>query len=572
MTVRRFKGMGRCSWIRDSLADGEGQLRNRWPVCAEPPTNPEPKGIFSFTAQYGCAPNFTRFNVPQYFGHANTPQCRGDTPLHLFSMSRIQPPVSRYHPFGLNRLVLSGLVSVSLSACMAPALHHPTSPNPFVPPAWSTPTAGSAAVDSTASLARWWSRFNDPLLSELVLQALHHNTGIRTAKAALQQSRAVRDAKVAGILPRVGASVSGQSSRTDSNDRTDSFHAGFDASWEPDVFGGQRSGINAADADEQVARTGLGQVQVSLAAEVAVTYIELRSLQVRLAIARGNLAAQMETLQLARWRAQAGLASSLDVEQALAASEQTSAQLPALTTSLAQTLSSLSVLTGLAQMELQSRVAADGARLGLVPQAPPAMAVAIPAQTLRQRPDVHAAEFRITAALARVAQADAARYPSFQISGSLGLRALTLGALTNGATLAQALLAGISIPLFDGGAARAQVRAQEAALEQARVAYEAVVLGALKDVEDALVSLQGNTERLARLMAASQAAFNADLLARQRYASGLIDFRAVLETQRTLLSTQDNVASTRANLSADHVRLYKALGGGWIPEAEAPTP
>ncbi len=243
-----------------------------------------------------------------------------------------------------------------------------------------------------------------------------------------------------------------------------------------------------------------------------------------------------------------------------------------MSTSLAQTFSSLSVLTGLPQMELQSHVAADGARLGLVPQAPAAMAVAIPAQTLRQRPDVRAAEFRITAALARVAQADAARYPSFQISGSLGLRALSLGALTSGATLAQALMAGISVPLFDGGAARAQVRVQEAALEQARVTYEAVVLGALKDVEDALVSLQGNTERLARLLAASQAATNADLLARQRYASGLIDFRAVLETQRTLLSTQDNLAATRASLSADHVRLYKALGGGWTPEAEAPTP
>ncbi len=196
---------------------------------------------------------------------------------------------------------------------MAPALQPTTLLNPFVPPAWSTPTAGSAAVDSTASLAQWWNRFNDPLLSEMVLQALQHNTDIRTAKAALQQSRAVRDAKVAGLLPRVGASVSAQSSRTNSDDRTDSFQAGFDASWEPDVFGGQRSGINAADADEQVARTGLGQVQVSLAAEVAVTYIELRSLQARLAIARSNLAAQMETLQLARWRAQTGLASSLDV-------------------------------------------------------------------------------------------------------------------------------------------------------------------------------------------------------------------------------------------------------------------
>jgi outer membrane protein TolC len=175
------------------------------------------------------------------------------------------------------------------------------------------------------------------------------------------------------------------------------------------------------------------------------------------------------------------------------------------------------------------------------------LALAIPAQTLRQRPDVRAAEHRISAALARAAQADAARYPSFQISGSLGLNALTLNSLSSGASVVKALLASVSLPLFDGGAARAQVRAQEAALEQARVSYQASVLAALKDVEDALVSLQGN---------------------RQRYASGLIDFRAVLETQRTLLSTQDSVESTRTSLSADHVRLYKALGGGWTPAAE----
>ena len=138
--------------------------------------------------------------------------------------------------------------------------------------------------------------------------------------------------------------------------------------------------------------------------------------------------------------------------------------------------------------------------------------------------------------------------------------------------MASSLLASVSVPLLDGGAARAQVRSQEAALEQARIGYQATVLTALQDVEDALVSLQGNRERLARLQAASAAAANAELLARQRYESGLIDFRAVLDTQRTLLSTQDSVASTQATLSADMVRLYKALGGGWTPESAQPPP
>lgn len=429
--------------------------------------------------------------------------------------------------------------------------------------------------ESGVSLAQWWQRFNDPVLTALVAQALTGNTDLRSAQAALQQSRALRDGKAAGLGPTVSGSASAQRGRTGSNDATDSFQAGFDAAWEPDVFGSKRSALRAADADAQAAQTSLAQVQVSLAAEVAVTYIDLRGLQARLAIARNNLAAQMETLQIARWRAQAGLASSLDVEQAVAASEQTGAQIPALASSLAQDLSSLAVLTGQALGTLPQQLMEVGSATGdeaLIPQAPGALAVAFPAQTMRQRPDVRAAEYRISAALARMEQADAARYPGFQISGSIGLRALTLGALTDGASLVQSLLASVSVPLFDGGAARAQVRAKEAALEQARVAYQATVLLALKEVEDALVALQRDSERLTRLLAASIAAANADLMARQRYSSGLIDFRAVLDTQRTLLSTQDAVASTRASLSADHVRLYKALGGGWTPDTNSAAP
>jgi len=162
-----------------------------------------------------------------------------------------------------------------------------------------------------------------------------------------------------------------------------------------------------------------------------------------------------------------------------------------------------------------------------------------------------------------VSQADAARYPGFRLGGTLGLSALTLGGLNSGAAVFDSLLAGVAVPLFDGGAARAQVRAQEASLEQARAGYETVVLAALQEVEDALVALGKDRERLARLREAADAAANAALLAQQRYASGLIDFQVVLDTQRTLYATQESVAITGANVGADHVRLYKALGGGW---------
>jgi NodT family efflux transporter outer membrane factor (OMF) lipoprotein len=421
------------------------------------------------------------------------------------------------------------------------------------------PTLASTERTTPDNLAQWWLRFHDPLLSSLVTQALQANASVRSAQAALQQARALRDVRTANLLPSLSASGSAQRGKSGGGDPGNSFRAGLDASWEPDIFGGNQSKLNAAQADALASETSLADVQVSMAAEVALAYIQLRGQQAQLHIARSNLMSQQETLQITDWRVQAGLITSLEREQARTATEQTSAQIPTLQASIAKTRHSLAVLTGQTPDALQALLNNPQA----VPQAAHDLALSIPAQTLRQRPDVRASEYRISAALARVSAADAARYPSFSMGGSLGLSALTLGGLTSGASVASALLGSLSVPLLDGGAARAQVRAQEAALEQARVAYEAVVLSALKDVEDALVTLQGDRARLVNLQNAANAATNAALLAQQRYASGLIDFQTVLQTQRTQLTAQDSVASTQADISADHVRLYKALGGGW---------
>ncbi|BEU96111.1 efflux transporter outer membrane subunit [Acidovorax sp. DW039] len=443
-------------------------------------------------------------------------------------------------------LVLAGCSNLRSSDAPLPAV--------AVPGGWSVAPAGSVATP----LAQWWSRMGDAELTALITEALAANTSVRSAQAALQQSRALVDVQAASTLPQVGASASAQRSRA-SGSTGNTYSAGFDASWEPDVFGRVRAGVKATEADARAAEASLADVQVSLAAEVAVNYIELRGLQQRLQIARSNLASQQETLQITQWRLQAGLTTSLVAEQARAAAEQTAAQIPALQSSLAQSRHSLAVLTGQPPAALDQRLEA----VATVPLPPDDLALDIPAQTLRQRPDVRAAEHRVAAAVARVAQADAARYPDFSLSGTLGLRALTVGALTAGNAVTSSLAAGMTAALLDGGAARAQVRSQEAALEQVRGAYESAVLTALKDVEDALVALQGDRERLQRLQAAAEAASNAALLAQQRYASGLIDFATVLETQRTQLSAQDSVASTAASVAADHVRLYKALGGGW---------
>jgi len=425
--------------------------------------------------------------------------------------------------------------------------------------AWNAPLpAGLAVLPQADDLARWWERFGDPQLSALVAQALQAHPSALSAQAALRQARAQASVQAAGMLPDV--SLSGSAQRSRSGGQTgNSFQVGLDAGWEPDLFGRLDAGVQASQADARAAQASLEQVHVSLSAEVALEYIALRSLQQRLAIAQRNLETQQQTLQITDWRVQAGLATSLVAEQARAAAEQTAAQVPQLRANLAQARHALAVLTGQAPAALDAALAAPQA----VPQPSQALALDIPADTLRQRPDVRVAQERVQAALARVSQADAARYPSLRLSGSLGLRALTLGALGDSASLVHSLLGSVAVPLFDGGATQAQVQVQQAALEQARQAYQLAVLTALKEVEDALVALQGEAARLAHLQQAAQAAGNAALLAQQRYASGLIDFASVLETQRTQLATQDALATSQANLGSNHVRLFKALGGGW---------
>lgn len=500
------------------------------------------------------------------------------TPPHTQPMRPPSPP-----PKGLRlwSWTLPLALPLALGACASVVTTPPNTTLRAVPTQWSGPASGSSAPGASAGktatagtsnaaatdITAWWTRFQDSQLTSLVQQALEVNTSLKSAQAALRQARALADVQQAGLGPAVGASASAQRSQSGGNSASNLFKAGFDASWEPDIFGGNQAAARASEADAQASAATLASTQVSLAAEVASGYINLRGLQSRLAIAQANLATQSDTLQITQWRQQAGLASSLDVAQAVNTQEQTRAQIPALQTTVSQALNALAVLTAKAPGQL----GAELAQASPVPPPPAGLAVAFPADVLRQRPDMRAAELRVQAAAARMAVADAARLPSFQLSGSLGLSALTLGSLTQGASLVKSLLAGVSVPVFDGGAARAQVRAQQAALEQTLATYEGVALAALQEVEDALVAIEGDTQRLQRLQASADAAAQAELLARQRYASGLIDFQTVLTTQRSLLSTQDSVASAQASLSTSHVRLYKALGGGWQPETQAAT-
>jgi NodT family efflux transporter outer membrane factor (OMF) lipoprotein len=462
---------------------------------------------------------------------------------------------------GLSSSVIFLLAIFALYGCMSLPEQSPTPLSFEVPAAWSiTPTATLGGI---TSLVQWWQRFDDPLLDTLVARAMENNTNVNTAQASLRQAWALRDVAAAALWPSLGVSASAQHGTSGGKSVGNTFQAGLNMNWVPDIFGANRNALNAADATAQSSDASLGDVQVAIAAEVGLSYITLRNAQTRLAIASQNLTSQEETLQITQWRQQAGLVTELETEQARALAEQTRATLPTLQTAIEQTRHALAVLTGQPPAALMELLAATKP----IPQAAADLSLNIPAEALRQRADVRAAELKATAALARVAQAEAVRLPSFVLGGSLSLNALTLGTLTNSASVMSSVIASMAAPIFDGGALRAQVRSQQAAFDQARLAYEAAVLGALKDVEDVLIALQGDRQRLLSLRNAADAAATASLLARQRYSSGLVDFQVVLETQRTQLNTQDGVASADAEVSADQVRLYKALGGGWHPGA-----
>jgi len=417
-------------------------------------------------------------------------------------------------------------------------------------------------------LAEWWRQFRDPVLDGLVADALAANLDLAAAQAQLREARARRALAGAQLGPIVNASASGSRRRASAESgngaTAELYSAGFDASWELDVFGGLRRGVEATEADVGASADQLRDTRVSLVAEVALNYVDLRAAERQLVVAEESVTSREETYKLARWRLQAGLVSELDVAQARTDLESTRAALPALRTSATEARHRLAVLLGRTPGELEARLVATAA----VPLAADSVAVGIPADTLRQRPDVRAAERQLAAQTARLGEAEAARYPSFSLSGALGLEALGLAALGSSDAVTRSLLGNITAPIFDAGRIDANVAIQDARLEQARLAYQSAVLGAFEDVENALVAVANSAERRLQLESAAVSARDTLQIARHRYASGLADFLAVLESQRTLLSLEEQLAGTTGNLARAQIQLYKALGGGWSPDRD----
>jgi NodT family efflux transporter outer membrane factor (OMF) lipoprotein len=462
----------------------------------------------------------------------------------------------------------ASLAAGLLSACSAWQPRAPTAPTIAVPAAWST--VGTVASDtSTIRLSDWWTQFNDAKLNHLMTEALATAPDLRSAQAKLRQARAARDLADANLRPSLDVSASATRSRTGrdaggSDVAQTLYNAGFDASWEVPIFGGLRDAAAGAAADAAAAAAELEASQVTLIAEIALNYINLRAYQQRLQIARANVASQEETLQISDWRNQAGLASSLDVEQARTNLEQSRASIPSLESGRVTAEHHLAVLTGQAPGALHARLAATQS----LPTLPTAIAIGIPADTLRQRPDVRAAELTLRAEIARTAERAADREPNLMLSGSLGWQAFDAAALGGSASLVRSLVASLAANLFDGGRLRARFAAQDAVREQALVAYEKAILTALEDVENALVAYAVGRDRVAARQRAAEAARNAALLARTQYQAGLIDFQKVLDTDRTQLTAEDSLVTAESDVLTATISLYKALGGGWRPVTE----
>lgn len=458
---------------------------------------------------------------------------------------------------------VAALLAVALGGCAAVGPDY-SEPQLAVPAGWSAGT-GTDAMDAVL-LARWWHGFGDPVLDRLVADALAANLDLAQARARLREARARRGVAGAALAPSVDASLSGSRSRSSGQSGSGStrelYSAGFDASWELDVFGGLRRSVEAAQADLEASVESLSDTRVSLAAEVALNYIDLRTAEQRLAIAEESIASRGENHQIIRWRQQAGLVSELDLAQATTDLESTRAVLPPLRTAVTEAKNRLAVLLGRNPGELESLVHADRP----IPLAAAEIVAAIPADTLRQRPDVRVAERRLAAQTARLGEAEAARYPSFRLSGSLGLEALELDALADRDANTRSLFGGITAPVFNAGRIAANIEIQDALVEQARLAYRAAVLAALEEVENALTAVANTDARRAKLAEAAAAARTTLAIAEYRYASGLADFLSVLDAQRTQLSLDEQLAGSTGELARAQIRLYKALGGGWSTE------
>jgi NodT family efflux transporter outer membrane factor (OMF) lipoprotein len=469
-----------------------------------------------------------------------------------------------------NGLTLAGLLPVVVmlafvSGCMVGPNHKP--PTTETQPAWLGATntatnAGTRLNDSPADLVKWWTKFQDPKLTELVQLALETNLDLKIAETRLREAIAVRGRDAGGLWPSLTATGSATRFGTVNNapgTSRSSINAGAGALWHLDFFGATGRQIEADEASMTAANENIHDAQVSLASEVALFYIAVRSAQEEIAIAEENLVSERHTADLTRQKLAAGFVSQLDVANAEAQVASTASVIPSLRTVVQQNIFALSVLLN----RLPTDLVEDLSKSAPIPLTPPEVPVGLPSDLLRRRPDIRAAEANLHAATAEIGVAVSQFYPQFSLGGNLNYQSSLLRDLFSGANGTYNLGPSVTWPIFSGGSTVSTVRLEKALKDESYLTYRKTVLTALQDVESELVAFANEWEHRQELGTEVQDNRRALDLSQQLYQQGTIDFLTVLDAERSLFGAQTSLLLSKAAISTDLVNIYRALGGGW---------
>ncbi|MBN2023584.1 MAG: efflux transporter outer membrane subunit [Pirellulales bacterium] len=418
----------------------------------------------------------------------------------------------------------------------------------------------------------WWTVFDDPVLNGLVQEAHAQNLPLKIAGARILEARAQLGVATGNLFPQEQR-ANGGFARSEFSENSypfgdfllprmtyDTWSVGFDAAWELDFWGRFRRMVESAEANLNAQIENYDDVLVILQGEVAATYIQLRTLEERLRLARKNVELQGNTLRITEDRFTKGMVSQLDVQQALANMAATESMIPVLETNHRKARNRLCTLMGMPPRDLEARL---GGATGKIPATPPEVAVGIPAELVRRRPDVRRAERQLAAQSARIGVAESELYPHIAITGNIGFEAENFSQLFDWTSIAGRVGPGFRWNILNYGRIRNAIRVEDARFQQAVLGYQETVLRAGEEAEGAITAYLREQVRVRTLIASTNAVTRAVELANIQYQQGLIDFQRVLDSERALVLQQDQLAESRGNVAVNLVAVYKALGGGW---------
>jgi NodT family efflux transporter outer membrane factor (OMF) lipoprotein len=436
---------------------------------------------------------------------------------------------------------------------------------------WNESLAGGE-TNSAITTTEWWTNFNDSELDSLVERAVRSNLDLRIAQARVREARAQYGIAAADLWPTLDGSGSYARQRQSQRQpvigafavpsdlfENDVYQAGFDASWEIDVFGGKRRAKEAAGAQVSASEFGRRDASITLLGDVARNYVDLRGYQGRLTIANENIEAQEKSLAITRDRFAKGLSSDLDVQQASTVLATTRAEVPTLESSLQTSMHRLEVLLGQQPGSLQAELVQSSP----IPARPPVVPVGLPSELLLRRPDIRQVERQLAAATANIGVAKSDLFPKFFLTGSAGFQSVSASDWFDSGSRFWSVGPTMQWRIFDAGRIRGNIKVQNARQEQALASYEQTVLTAFEEVENGLVLYAKEQVRRSSLQDAVASSQKSLATANQLYANGLTDFLRVLDAERSLYQAQDALVQSDRTISANLISLYKSLGGGW---------